>query len=45
MEENERAVVELLTADRWSRIREVAYSNPKEHDFVEVSVFITHRFQ
>lgn len=37
MDENERIVIDLLTPDSWNRIVEVAASDPKNREFVEVS--------
>lgn len=35
--ENERAVAELITVEKWDRIAEVATSDQKQKQFVEVS--------
>lgn len=37
VDENERAVIELITVEKWQRIIEVAASDPKSKDSVEVS--------
>lgn len=35
--ENERAVADLITVEKWDRIAEVAASDQKQKQFVEVS--------
>lgn len=37
VDENERVVIALLTLEKWQRIIEVAASDPKDRDLVEVS--------
>lgn len=38
VDENEKAVIELITVENWQRIIDVAASDPKNRAFVEVSV-------